>query len=75
MVSNSPDSALPQSPKPLKGVGIIIAEEHHDGSHQTLGVIFAPTTERLKKLILSIHSQKITVNLADIKGGVITLEM
>ena len=73
MVSNSPDP-MPDPPKPLKGVGIIIAEEQGDGSHQTLGVIFAPNKDKLERLIRSIHGQKITVNLADIRGGSITLD-
>jgi hypothetical protein len=73
MVSNSPEPAR-DDPKPLKGVGIIIAEQQADGSHQTLGVIFSPNREKLQLLIRSIHGQKITVNLADIKGGSITLE-
>ena len=65
---------MPDAPKPLKGVGMIIAEEQANGSHQTLGVIFAPNKEKLERLIRSIHGQKITVNLADIKGGTITLD-
>lgn len=73
MVSNSPEPT-PDPPKPLKGVGLIIAEEQANGTRQTLGVIFAPNKEKMERLIRSIHGQKITVNLADIRGGSITLD-
>jgi hypothetical protein len=74
MVSRADTTPQPAPPKPLKGVGIIIAQEQENGSHTTLGVIFAPNKEKLERLIRSIHGQKITVNLADIRGGEITLD-
>jgi len=70
MVSQSPIEPPPSSePKPLQGVGIVIAE-----NGKTLGVLFSPSLFKLEELIKAIHGQAITFNLAAVRGGTITLE-
>lgn len=74
MVSHSDIPAAPDPPKPLKGVGIVVAQRNKDGSQTTLGVVFSPNTEKLKDLLIAIHGQSVTVNMADIRGGSVTLD-
>lgn len=61
-------------PKPLKGVGIVIAGEQADGSKKVFGIVFAANTEKLEDVIKTLASGNITINRADYRPGVITLE-